>query len=146
MGVTADLRGGAAVAGADDPLRQAEAHAYQRAGRRRGWLHRAALVPLAVLAMAGGARIASALGTPGPEALDAAVYAWAAIAALWLAGLPFALDGERAARRAGLSNQPLPGWLADQAKGLAISALIAPPALWGIVAAVRHWPNGWWVP
>jgi STE24 endopeptidase len=104
------------------------------------------LAPLAVLAMVGGSRIASALGTPGPEVLDAAVYAWAAITALWLAGLPFSLDGERAARRARLSNQRLPGWFADQAKGLAISAVIAPPALWGIVAAVRHWPRGWWVP
>ncbi|MDX6536837.1 MAG: endopeptidase, partial [Gaiellales bacterium] len=147
MGVTADGRDERAVAaGGPDPLRQAEARAYQRAGRRRGRLHRAALAPLALLAMLGGARISSALGTPGPEVLAAAVYAWAATAALWLAGLPFALAGERAARRAGLSSQRLPGWFADQAKGLAISMLIAPPALWGIVVAVRHWPHGWWLP
>ena len=96
--------------------------------------------------MLAGARIASALDTPGPLVLDAAVYAWAAIAALWLAGLPFALLGERAERRAGLSHQRLPGWFADQAKGLAISAVVAPLALWGVVAALREWPHGWWVP
>jgi STE24 endopeptidase len=137
---------GAVAAGGDDPLRQGEARAYRRASRIRGRLHRAVLVPLAIAAMFGGARIASALGTPGPLVLDAAVYAWAAIVALWLAALPFTLNGERAARRAGLSHQRLPGWFADQAKGLAISAVVAPPALWGLVAALREWPHGWWVP
>jgi len=137
---------GAVAADGDDPLRQAQARAYRRASRIRGRLHRAVLVPLAIAAMFGGARIASALGTPGPLVLDAAVYAWAAIVALWLAALPFTLNGERAARRAGLSHQRLPGWFADQAKGLAISAVVAPPALWGLVAALREWPHGWWVP
>jgi STE24 endopeptidase len=137
---------GAVAAGGDDPLRQAEARAYRRASRIRGRLHRAVLVPLAIAAMFGGARIASALGIPGPLVLDAAVYAWAAIVALWLAALPFTLNGERAARRAGLSHQRLPGWFADQAKGLAISAVVAPPALWGLIAALRKWPHGWWVP
>ena len=146
MGVAVDARDDGAVAAGDDPLRQAEARAYCRAGRMRGRLHRAVLVPLAIAAMFGGARIARALGTPGPLVLDAAVYAWAAIVALWLGGLPFALNGERAARRAGLSLQRLPGWFADQAKGLAISAVVAPPALWGLVAALREWPHGWWVP
>ena len=122
---------GAVAAGGDDPLRQAEARAYRRASRIRGRLHRAVLAPLAIAAMFGGARIASALGTPGPLVLDAAVYAWAAILALWLTALPFTLIGERAARRAGLSHQRLPGWFGDQAKGLAISAVVAPPALWG---------------
>jgi STE24 endopeptidase len=104
------------------------------------------MAPLAIAAVLGGAHIARALDTPGPLVLDAAVYAWAAIAALWLVGLPFALRGERAARRAGLSKQDLRGWFVDQAKGLAISAVVAPPALWGIVAALREWPHGWWVP
>ena len=118
--------------GGDDPLRQAEARAYRRAGRRRG---RAAPggpgAARASLAALGGARIADALATPGPLVLDAAVYAWAALAALWLVGLPFALLGWRAARRAGLSRQRLPGWFADQAKSLAIGAVIAPLALLG---------------
>jgi STE24 endopeptidase len=147
MGVAVDARDdGAVAAGGEDPLRQAEARAYQHAGRIRGWLHRAVLAPLAIAAVLAGSQVASALATPGPLVLDAAVYAWAAIAALWLVGLPFALSGERAARRAGLSNQDTRGWFIDQAKGLAISAVVAPPALWGIVAALREWPHGWWVP
>ncbi|MDX6628329.1 MAG: endopeptidase [Gaiellales bacterium] len=137
---------GAVAADGDDPLRQAEARAYRRAGRIRGRFQLAVMGALAVAAAFGGRRIASALDTPGPLVLDAAAYAWAAIAALWLTGLPFALLGWRAARRAGLSRQRLPGWFADQAKSLAISAVIAPPALWGVVAALREWPHGWWVP
>ena len=93
-----------------------------------------------------GARIARALDTPGPLPLDAAAYAWAAIAALWITGLPFALLGWRAARRAGLSRQRLPGWFGDQAKSIAIGAVIAPFVMWGLVAALRAWPHGWWVP
>jgi STE24 endopeptidase len=147
MGVAVDARDeGVVAADGDDPLRQREARAYCHAGRVRGRLHRVVLAGLAVAALLGGAGIASALGTPGPLVLDAAVYSWAAIAALWLAGLPFVLLGWRAARRAGLSHQRLPGWFIDQAKSLAISAVIAPLALWGIVAALRQWPQGWWVP
>jgi STE24 endopeptidase len=101
---------------------------------------------LAVAAALAGARIARALDTPGPLPLDAAAYAWAAIIALWIAGLPFALLGWRAARRAGLSRQRLPGWFGDQAKSLAIGAVIAPFVMWGLVAALRAWPHGWWVP
>jgi STE24 endopeptidase len=130
----------------DDPLRQIEAKAYCRAGRRRGRLSQLVLGVLAVVACLGGARIADALDTPGPLVLDAAVYAWAAIAALWIAGLPFALAGWRAARRAGLSLQLLPSWLADQGKSLALGAVLAPLPLAGLVAALREWPRGWWLP
>ena len=129
-----------------DPLRQAEAKAYRRAARRRGRAGQAVLGILALLAALGGARIADALDTPGPLVLDAAVYAWAAIAALWLAGLPFALAGWRAARRAGLSRQGLRSWLGDQGKSLAIGAVLAPIAMTGLVAALREWPHGWWLP
>jgi STE24 endopeptidase len=147
MGLAVDARDdGSVAAGGDDPLRQAEAHAYQRAGRIRGWIHQALLLPLAIATVLAGSRIASALDTPGPLILDAAVYAWAAVAAMWIAGLPFALAGERAARRAGLSHQGTRSWFIDRAKGLAISAVVAPPALWGVVAALRQWPHGWWVP
>jgi STE24 endopeptidase len=147
MGAVADARETDAVAAdGEDPLRQTEARAYRRAGRRRGRVRTAVMAVLAVTAALGGARIARALATPGPLPLDAAVYAWVALAALWLAGLPFALLGWRAARGAGLSRQRLPGWLGDQAKSLAIGAVIAPLALWGLVAALRAWPDGWWVP
>ncbi|HEY3613772.1 MAG TPA: hypothetical protein VGK92_08705, partial [Gaiellales bacterium] len=133
-------------AGAPDPLRQAEAAAYGRERRRRGRVSRVVMAALAVGAALLGNRIASALATPGPLVLDGAVYAWAALAALWLAGLPFAIEGWRASLRVGLSRQRLPSWLGDQAKGLAIGAVLAPLALIGLVAALREWPHGWWVP
>ena len=129
-----------------DPLRQAEAKAYRRAARRRGRAGQAVVGLLALLASIGGARIADALATPGPLVVDAAVYAWAALAALWIAGLPFALAGWRAARRAGLSRQALPSWFGDQGKSLAIGAVLAPLVMTGLVAALRAWPHGWWLP
>jgi STE24 endopeptidase len=146
MGAAVDARDGAVAADGGDPLRQAEAKAYCRAGRRRGRLSRVVVGAGALAAALAGARIADALDTPGPLVLDAAVYAWAAIAALWLAGLPFALAGWRAARRAGLSRQRLPSWLGDQGKSLAIGAVLAPIAIIGLVAALRAWPRGWWLP
>jgi STE24 endopeptidase len=146
MGAAVDARDGAVAADGDDPLRQAEARAFRRAGRRRGRLRLAVMAALLVAAALAGARIADALDTPGPLVLDAAVYAWAALAASWLAGLPFALAGWRADRRAALSRQRLPGWFADQAKALAIGAVLAPLALTGLVAALREWPHGWWLP
>jgi STE24 endopeptidase len=146
MGVAVDARDEGAVApdGAD-PLRQDEAKAYRRAARRRGRLSQVVVGAGAVAAALAGAHIASALDTPGPLVVDAAVYTWAAIAALWIAGLPFALAGWRAAR-AGLSRQRLPSWLGDQAKTLAIGAVLAPLAMTGLVAALRAWPHGWWLP
>ncbi|HET6173066.1 MAG TPA: M48 family metalloprotease [Gaiellales bacterium] len=147
MGAAVDARDeGAVAAGGDDPFRQAEARAYARAGRIRGRVRMVVFGVLVVAAAFAGARIADALATPGPLPLDAAVYAWAALAASWLAGLPFALLGWRAARRAGLSHQRLPSWFEDQAKTLAIGSVLAPLVLWGLVAALREWPHGWWVP
>lgn len=144
MGAVLDARDDDVAAA--DPLRQAEARVYRRAGRRRNRVRIAVVALLAVVAMLAGADIARALATPGPLPVDAAVYAWAALAALWLVELPFGLLGWRAARRAGLSYQRLPGWLVDQVKSLAIGAVVAPFALWGLVAALRAWPHGWWVP
>src|SRR4051812_30621357 len=131
---------------ASDPLRQAEAKAYRRAGRRRGRLGQLVVAVLVVLAALAGTRIADALATPGPLVLHAAVYAWAGIAPLWLARRPFALLGWRAARRAGLSRQRLPGWFGDQGKTLALGAIVAPLPMAGLVAALRAWPHGWWLP
>ncbi len=91
-----------------------------------------------MLAALAGARIADALNTPGGLVLDATAYAWAALVALWLAGLPFALLGWRASRRAGLSRQSLPGWFADQGKSLAIGAVLGPIALTFLVVGAAH--------
>src|SRR4051794_12955436 len=109
MGAVLDARDDDVAAA--DPLRQAEARVYRRGGRRRNRVRIAVVALLAAVAMLAGADIARALATPGPLPVDAAVYAWAALAALWLVELPFGLLGWRAARRAGLSYQRLPGWL-----------------------------------
>lgn len=147
MGVAVDARDeGPVAADSADPLRQAEARAYHRAGRRRARVQRAVMAVLALLAALAGARIADALDTPGGLVLDATAYAWAALIALWLVGLPFALLGWRANRRAELSRQRLPGWFADQGKSLAIGAMLGPPALTFLVWALRTWPDGWWLP
>src|SRR6476659_4989186 len=114
---------GAVAADGDEPLRQRDARAHNRAARRRGRVHQVVTAALALGAALAGARIASALDTPGPLPVDAAAYAWAA-----------------------LSRQRLPGWFGDQAKSLAIGGLIAPFVMWGLVAALRAWPHGWWVP
>jgi STE24 endopeptidase len=119
---------------------------YSRRRRRRARSSQAVVAVLAVAAAFLGRRIASALAAPGPLAVDAAVYAWAGIAALWLAGLPFAVAGWRDAARVGLSRQGFASWIADQAKSLALGAVIGPFALLGLVAALRAWPHGWWLP
>ena len=125
------------VAADADPLRQAEARVFQRAARRRARVHMAVMAVLGVLAALAGARIADALDTPGGLLLDSVSYAWAALIAVWIAGLPFALLGWRANRRAGLSLQRLPSWLGDQGKSLAIGAVLAPfaPGVPGLGAA-----------
>ena len=133
MGTAVDARDeGAVAADGDDPLRQGEARAYSRAGRRRGRVRQVGH---------GGARRAAALGRRAHR--GRARHAGAAAArrgGLRLGGasprsgspgLPFALLGWRAARRAGLSRQRLPGWFADQAKSLAIGAVLAPFAMCG---------------
>jgi STE24 endopeptidase len=147
MGVAVDARDeGPLAADCADPLRQAEARAYHRAGRRRARVQRAVTAVLALLAALAGAGIADALDTPGGLVLDATAYAWAALIAVWLVGLPFALLGWRANRRAELSRQRLPSWFADQGKSLAIGAVLGPPALTFLVWALRTWPDGWWLP
>jgi Zn-dependent protease with chaperone function len=92
-----------------------------------------------------------ALQTLGRD-LDGA--GWAGAAAIWgvlvavaldLAGLP--LDwwsGYVRERKWGFSTQTLAGWLADQAKGLAIGVVLT-TAAWVAVVAVAHWLPGWWV-
>ena len=146
MGAASDVRDDVAAGGDDDPLRQAEATAWGRGRRRHARRSRAVTGVFAVAAALLGARIASALDTPGPLVLDGAVYAWAAIAGLWIVGLPLEIMAWRASLRAGLSRQQFPSWIADQLKGLAIGAVVAPFAMVGLVAALREWPHGWWLP
>jgi STE24 endopeptidase len=142
----AEARDEGTAAADDDPLRQREAAAYGHQRRVHARQSQAVTAAFAVAAALLGARIASALDTPGPLVLDGALYAWAAIAGLWLVGLPLEIKGWRASLHAGLSRQRFPSWIGDQAKVLAVGAVIAPPMMIGLVAALREWPHGWWVP
>ena len=75
-----------------------------------------------------------------------AAAAWAAIvvAAAALARLPLGFwNGYLRERRWGFSTQSLGGWLADQAKGLAVSLALAAGAWTAAVALARALP-GWW--
>ena len=75
-----------------------------------------------------------------------AAAAWAAIvvAAADLARLPLGFwNGFLRERRWGFSTQSAGGWLADQAKGLAVSLALAAGAWTAAVALARALP-GWW--
>ena len=63
-----------------------------------------------------------------------------------LAGLPFDfLGGFWLEQRYGLSNLTLAAWVKDQLKGLAVGATLAVLALEFLYAAMRHWPEHWWL-
>lgn len=46
----------------------------------------------------------------------------------------------------GLSNLTAGGWLVEQAKGLGVSLVLAPPAVAILHAVVRRRPGRWWIP
>jgi len=79
---------------------------------------------------------------------------WAGAAALWAVLVVVALDfaalpldvwhGYLRERAWGFSTQTLRGWVADHAKGLAISTVLAVGAWTTVVALGRVWPS-WWV-
>src|SRR5436305_359836 len=96
------------MTGTPDPLRQTEAHAYQRRRRRIGLA--ANVVELAALVA-----IVAVTGSVGGW--------WALVllvGGLFLLGLPFGYAGYRLSRAHGLSRQTTGGWLADRLQGAAI--------------------------
>jgi STE24 endopeptidase len=120
--------------GQDDPLRQRQAHAYRRAGRRLAVAD--GVVNLVVLVA-----IVAAAGTLG---------GWGSVAALiilpTLASLPFGLVRYRLSRANGLSRQTTGGWLADRAKGLAVGLVLGIPAGLAVLGLQRAFPDWWPVP
>jgi STE24 endopeptidase len=118
----------------DDPLRQREARAYNRARRRLGL--GSGLVSLGVLA--------------ATVALAGRIGGWACVAllgpGLWLAELPFGFAGYRLSRRHGLSRQSPAGWFADRAKGAAVAAVLGGLAAAGLLGLQRLAPDAWALP
>jgi STE24 endopeptidase len=63
-----------------------------------------------------------------------------------LIGLPVDfLHGYWLEHRYGLSNQTLAGWVKDQLKGLAVGGTLGVLAAEFLYAAMRRWPQGWWI-
>ena len=61
-------------------------------------------------------------------------------------GLPVNfLHGFWLEHRFGLSNLTLGGWVKDQLKGLAVGGTLAVLAVEFLYAAIRLWPEGWWI-
>ncbi|MDP9366640.1 MAG: M48 family metallopeptidase [Chloroflexota bacterium] len=60
--------------------------------------------------------------------------------------LPIAyFGGHRVERRFGLTKQSDAGWLADQAKGLALGLVLQVPLSAGAFAVIRRRPRDWWL-
>ncbi len=117
-----------------DPLRQRQAHAYNRARRRLSWADTLAGATslIAVVALAdtlGGWGCAIALGLVLP-----------------LISLPFGYAGHVLSRRNGLSRQSTGGWLADQAKARAIGLVLGTLAALALLGTQRLFPTWWPVP
>ena len=63
-----------------------------------------------------------------------------------MAGLPFSfLEGFWLEHRYGLSNLTLAGWVKDQLKGLAVGSALGLLAAEFLYAAMRKWPEHWWI-
>jgi len=63
-----------------------------------------------------------------------------------VAGLPFSfLEGFWLEHRYGLSNLTLAGWVKDQLKGLAVGSALGLLAAEFLYAAMRKWPEHWWI-
>jgi len=79
-----------------------------------------------------------------PWAGQAVAYAALTLALTTAAGLPLAYwAGFRREHAWGFSTQSLRGWLADRAKGLAVSIVLGGGALLGLVALARALPGAW---
>ncbi len=62
------------------------------------------------------------------------------------ASLPTSLVAHERAVDVGLSTQSLDAWLSDQAKGLAIGAVVAGAGAAAISGLIRRMPRRWWIP
>lgn len=129
---------------------------YQRLKRQSGVLTAVwSVVLLAGLMVSGVSTalrgVASSAAAFGPvsirDSLVAAVYVALLMLLHEVFSLPLAFYGGFVLeRRYGLSNQPLAGWLRDQAKSLAIGMPFAIAASGLVYFFIRRLPAGWWLP
>src|SRR5205085_732605 len=119
------------------------------------------LVVLAALARRGGpkprtglARVAAAgrrLATPRRQSrrreLAGGAIAGASLAAqTTVAGLPLSVLARRRAIAVGLITQSWRGWALDLLKATAIESALAGSAGAAVIAIMRRYPRGWWLP
>jgi STE24 endopeptidase len=97
---------------------------------------------------AGGAEPAapSRPGASGRAVLAGAATGAGLSAALTLPGLPLAALARRRALAVGLATQTWAAWRSDLLKGAALQSAMAAAGGAGLVALMRRWPSGWWLP
>jgi STE24 endopeptidase len=129
---------------------------YQRLKRRAGILSLACSAALLGALVATGASVAlrSAAASAASRVAPAAALAPATVlgyvalllAVTELVGLPLAFYGGFVLeRRYGLSNESLAGWLADQAKSVAVGLVLGGGGAELIYWLIRRSPDGWWL-
>ncbi len=78
--------------------------------------------------------------------LAVAIYALLWLLVGFVLGLPWSwYEGFVREHQYGLSTQTLGGWLGDALKGLLVAAIIAPPLIATLYAAVRRLGARWWI-
>lgn len=78
--------------------------------------------------------------------LQTMIYALLWVLAIFLLGLPLAIyEGFVREHQYGLATQTFGGWFGDQLKGLLVSAVVLPPVLALLYAAVRRAGARWWI-
>jgi STE24 endopeptidase len=120
-----------------------------RAGQRNLLLAGLGLQVVAVGALAIGrpsaARRLLARASRRPV-LGAALAGVVVVTVAELAALPTSIAAHERAVDAGISTQSIGPWLGDQARGLAISAVIAGGGAIVLSALIRRSPKRWWIP
>jgi Zn-dependent protease with chaperone function len=128
---------------------------YHRLRRRADLLGTLAAGSLLLaLSLSGGAEqlrewasLASRLLPAGLEEIaTVATFTAALMVILQVFEFPFALyQGFLLEHHYGLSTQSLGHWLADQAKGFGVGALLAVLGSSVVFASLRNWPGQWWI-
>lgn len=132
-----------------DPQRQTQARDYARLRRRLYFVELgASALLLAAWLIGGWAGALKAWLAPlaGNDWLVIAGVGAAFYLSFEIVGLPLAyISGYTLPHRYGQSTQTLGGWVRDQALGLALSAVLGLPLLFGLYAALRAAGSVWWL-
>ncbi len=92
------------------------------------------------------AAVASIFPSGLEEPVTVALMTIATLLLLQLVEWPFAFyQGFLLEHRYGLSTQSVGHWLADQVKGVTLGIGLGVAAATVVFAAIRHWPDTWWI-